>query len=584
MKKLKITLFSLVATINMPFIGLVSCKSNQPVNVNPHIYFNNNGHGTITGDLDIEVKKGTRWCDLVAAQKLPKHKADYGYVFDGWFDKDGKELNDSDKTVINSNFTVTGIFSQIVSICTVTFDLGQGWIEGLTGNTVEVKKGTLYAQLPTPTWFNHLFANWKVGGSIKYPTDLINSDVTVTASYIDNPPPTNLTITGGNTSLSSHSWEDGYDNQKWKFKQGEEVIKADSWNLVPIGESKIDEITIDDEQIVRWSQWMTAGTYQFRVRVVYKNWEIFSDPITLTIENYDFRLCDWSVVVDVCNKFENGDINEEQFCKYFTLRGLENSNEQTFQPSSFDDFIGQARFVHINGIHHTTIVVGCQQDVFWNPSSTINKPVALTFQFTNLISNNDGAYIPTKWGENTNFDYWRSTLYHFLNDEGDGQNSVYLMIAADEYNAGLVEEGGIKDVRRIVNGGSPGSWAPIASSAKLFCPSLSNFFSKTGMEATDDSVIPSIDVDKYCAEGQQYAYYKNNGIEDAPIQAGGVLNKFPCLVFYDNNHQRNGVWISTPYLQEYNSSWFVNYLGDYSSGVSKVFVNNEFAVVPCFCV
>lgn len=68
---------------------------------------------------------------------------------------------------------------------TVTFNLDEGHIEGLEGNTMKVVKGTTYGQLPTPKKDGCVFDHWK-GVSL---TNKIKEDVTAIAIWVVAPEP-----------------------------------------------------------------------------------------------------------------------------------------------------------------------------------------------------------------------------------------------------------------------------------------------------------------------------------------------------------------------------------------------------------
>ncbi|XQP55111.1 MAG: InlB B-repeat-containing protein [Mycoplasmoidaceae bacterium] len=588
MRKWKIILPNLIAITSLPLVSLVGCnkKPNQPVDSKPHVYFNKTAGGSfISGETDITVETNTRWCDLVADEKIPKVKVNEGYKFIGWF-RYGNQLKDDNQTKIKSNFSVTAVFEPIPQqTYTITLDLWGGEIEGLSGNTIKVMGGTTYGELPKPTRLNYLFSKWiyKQSGQDIDPNTIIEGDVEIVARYTVNPAPDYLVVTGGHTTFSSNSWENGQDDLAWYLTDGQQQIQPDSFYLIKKGNLPIDGITINNERKVQWSKWLTPGTYTFSVEMVYKNWKIESnDLITLTITNCNFNTCDWSRISEVCSWLESGEIGEEEFCKCFTVNSQENAGQQ-FQAASFNDFIGQSRPVYVNNIEHKTIVVGVQQDYLDE-----DKPVALTWQFMNIITNSSKNMF-AKWSTTSNTDYWNSTLVSELNSTTETvwyngsdvdptqTRSVYKMIADEADNNGLSEC--IRDVYHTVSTKTSTEWVADSQKTKLFCPTLSNIFSKTGLEKATD-FIRSEDVDQYCQEGQQYLYYKNNGIGDS--KASG---QHSCLVLKNTYGEACDYLISSPCFHDLTFFETTRVWSIYREGnISTNNFGQAVRVAPCFCI
>lgn len=306
-----------------------------------------------------------------------------------------------------------------------------------------------------------------------------------------------------------------------------------------------------------------------------------------------------------CNKQEDK-INPfctdswETICSYINEGGIEKLCE--VYNCSPNDFVGLTRIVKLNGFDHKVMVVGVNQDYTeYNPvSGEFSNPVTLTFQFTNLITQEDvqlgdpqpGNYLKSFWSlfspcppfddpRVCNSNYWSGELSSFIS------NNVYEMIK-NGGNDNLHEN--IKSVYHSINIASQrgSDWHTQPTQTKLFPLNLSNIFSKIGMEKTNKEIMPSDKVSLYQAEGEQYLYYKDrNRIGDNYIvDDNWNWNFFDCLKFQDCKGKGNfgddsiGIWLASPYVLDTNSVWRFAKDGRMSFDGS----GTQHAILPCFCV
>ncbi len=294
----------------------------------------------------------------------------------------------------------------------------------------------------------------------------------------------------------------------------------------------------------------------------------------------DFSTTGWSRVIQPCNDFENGIINEEQFCKkfYFT-----DSQGQKVYPTSFDDFIGQTKRVRINGKWHDTIVIDYNKDHI----SNTNKNAALTFQFHNLISDTDGNAMTIKW-DDTNNNYWDSPLCDFLNnDTEDETESVLELIKADTGNGNLGTS--IKSINKEVNIKEAGSDVYTTSTrpTKLFEPTVNNIFSDVGIQNSSHPSFPNYLDDTHKqflkCEGNQYKYYQNK----IAYQAFYYDKRYSDLVIVDINKKcDDGYWLTSPSIYLSSYAWHILYSSEEPpiGYANQNYSNSKRSVAPCFCI
>ncbi len=326
-------------------------------------------------------------------------------------------------------------------------------------------------------------------------------------------------------------------------------------------------------------------------------------------DRVDFATCNWKVVTDACKDLEDKKITENEFCKKFKFGNV--------SAARISDFIGKVKNITLNGQPHYVKVVGIEED-FMGTNHT--NPVVFTFQFDNLISRaSDGMFLQVKWQADAqsnadNHYYWNSTLFNALNDDTeaeitwendpDEKQSVYEMIKEGEPTLG----DSIKSVYRGVNTYN-GTEVDVpfeltTQQTKLFCPTLSNFFSDEGILKSAITNAGTGQKAMYSAEGQphevgvlaQYSFYKEI-IEDAPFVVESdddrKWTQFECLKLFDSaNYSKKPdvgsywYWITSPniYNKWYSAnSWFVRSTADIGKEDQHA-VNHPGAIAPCFCI
>lgn len=276
---------------------------------------------------------------------------------------------------------------------------------------------------------------------------------------------------------------------------------------------------------------------------------------------------------------------------YFANSGID-TLVKVYNMRSPEDFIGLERKVVLNNQIHTVKVIGVNEDFV---DAEHKVPVALTFQFDNLISNEDGKYLSVQWekGDNlNNIDYWDSTLENALNGsnvvwENDSQNNLSVLQMINQSDKELAQ--GIKSVYRSVN--SPNekekTFSPITQKTKLFCPTISNLFSQKGIQDTNDKYIPDNTIELYCNEGKQYRYYADIAkIGDEPIiNQFEIWTNFDCLKFKDcissgvEDESSYYSWSSSPNVIG-NDIWRFYLDGSVFLGT----YDYPNAIAPCFCI
>lgn len=412
------------------------------------------------------------------------------------------------------------------------------------------------------------------------------------------PPLVNPQVIGGNTKLIGQVGKQSADIASWRLTSDGEFVPS-TLSIAGRDKDKIKDKVFLNDGYVSWNGSLSLDTYYFNVKAVARDGsEFFSDDIVLYIgpTTNQFVTDDWDVVTWWANMGIDA---------LHTVYKTECENNELY----YGTLIGLQRKVILNSVPHNVIVVGEEQDIDEN-----GKKVSLTFQFTNFVSGSDGA-MATEWErydgyeQPNNHNYWKSNLENTLNSEKNDviwdnydseKQSVYSMIKNEERNKGLATN--IKVVSRVVNTKLDSDWVPTQKNTKLFCPTLSNFFSDEGIDETDDIIIQTADIKKlYEQEGQphilginssQYKYYAHdNNIGDEPIFKNGPKH-FECLKLSPASNQNNDYvttyyWISTPtiYNSDETAVWNVDPDGSMSNPVLGSFtLTMGTCIAPCFCI
>lgn len=267
---------------------------------------------------------------------------------------------------------------------------------------------------------------------------------------------------------------------------------------------------------------------------------------------------------------------------YYAKKGLDklhkayeaDCNANTDFPGTL---IGLERKVTINGLEHTVKVVGEEQDYL---DEKHEKPVTLTFQFTNLISGTNKKLLSTFWqggDQQINAHYWNSTLNDALNstedvewrdgDKGhlvDEKHSVYEMIK--DGNKDLAKN--IKSVDKVVNVDPSESinWIQMNHATKLFCPTIANYYQ-------NDKLPTSY---QHLAEGKQYQYYEKKLKDKSAFDANSIL------LYSDLAQQQSNYWLTSPKIGDRDQIYCIG-LSQHGAVINQG-CSHQYPVAPCFCI
>lgn len=183
-------------------------------------------------------------------------------------------------------------------------------------------------------------------------------------------------------------------------------------------------------------------------------------------------------------------------------------------------FAGLTRTVTVNGLKHQVMVVGENEDIDEN-----GKKVPLTFQFLNVICDEEGHPLKVKWNNTSTsqLNYWESNINDALVQDGIYEN-WYLADgeSAKEwygYQSSLINmipqtiQSNMKSIKRkvLTYDASSKSYKATQESRKLFIPTMNSSFSDKGIiNSTDAKYFVKDEIKQlYASEDNQYSYYKN---------------------------------------------------------------------------
>ncbi len=572
MKRWKIVLPTLLATSGLPLVSLVGCGNQpgpEPVEVKPHVYFNSGGFGTLTGDLDIEVEKGTKWCDLVTQGKVPSVQEDPGYHFFGWFDINNNELKSDTQTEINDNFSVTARFKQMPPVEKKDVYFVSGGNGSLSGTThIQFELNISWSDITKPTYTaasGYKFGGWFLNGVEIQGNPQFSSDTIIVAQFepID---PASYTVTLLNEV------EDGYSINP-EYATPNQPFTGTITSQTPIENSGLVQyVLIDGQPIIGWT--FTPDEDDNKKGVLY----IPADKVTGNISFYcikssdpapfDFQTDPWQTVA------------------FYANQGLDALCEAYGHEA--DWFIGKTRNLKMNNQTYEVMVIGTNQDTYTKDGVTYDA--ALTFKFNNVISDKEGKYMKAIWDIEYSYNYWESKVENALNGSNvdwydakdnvitDIKSSVYQMIRASDPTNKWTDL--IKSINRTVNTYSDESWKPQKKQVHVFVPTLANLFSRTGLENTEIVDLED-EIDLYLGEGGQYDYYRIEGnIGDSPI-GKETYAEFSCLIATDIvRKEKRSCFLSSPSVDTNFDTWQI-----YSSGsVLQVPISYTRSLAPCFCI
>ena len=218
--------------------------------------------------------------------------------------------------------------------------------------------------------------------------------------------------------------------------------------------------------------------------------------------------------------------------------------------------VGDEKIVKVGGVDHRVRIIGFNHDYSELPDEgdpDPNKVLGITFEFVNVITNANGDAVSTPW-DNSNYDYRKSTLNEFLN------NDILNMLP----NSDNPDNPDLRDVIKTVDKkvGVYGGNGYTATSFDGGTHPYPYLFALAHDEMTTHAHRTTT------GEGVRYQYYKNN-VQDDRV-------KKPVGSIYPKEY-----WLRSPYA-DYGSDyvWHVLSNGRLMGGNH----NNAFAVAPAFCI
>lgn len=235
---------------------------------------------------------------------------------------------------------------------------------------------------------------------------------------------------------------------------------------------------------------------------------------------------------DSVNAFENDSWTTIVF---FANRGLDALKNHY----GLDSFVGLERTVKIYGVEHKVRVVGENEDYLADNEGKpdITKPVALTFQFANIVSglNDEGTIMPLPLPFDTTtylFSYWGgSAVRKFLRGEGYYKDYSFY----DE----LKQQLGNNAIKEVVKYSMLMNDLAKPGIETLFLPGITDIFN---VEQTYEYVDEDFIGEATLVEGEEiqyhepYSYYRNaidQDDEQAPRNRQRVLALTDADGFYE---------------------------------------------------
>ncbi|XQP55109.1 MAG: Ig-like domain-containing protein [Mycoplasmoidaceae bacterium] len=479
MKKWKIIFPSLLATTSIPLVSLTECGNNsKPVEeLKSHVYFNNGGHGVLSGDLEIEVNKGTRWCDLVEQDKIPEPEGMSGWLFGGWY-KGEQELQTSDETIIEGNWSVTARFNEpspdgkygvnfFPSVNgTLTGDVNIRVAPGTLWSSDEIQSHLPIAKPDTGYGFEGWYRN-----NIKIIGDFaVTNDTIIVAQFKPLiPDPKSVVLNKNSMALDVGNSEKLFANVLPHDAKQDVTWTSSDESIAKVVDGVVTGINHGTATITATATGSTVSA-SCNVNVVAYSVDLLNKPedgfeikdtsvkpktkldeeITslrsMSVETVDYVLVDgqpikgWTFKPDTLDNKKGilsipaslvtGNIaihcdptsrplpvdfetDSWETIAFYANQGLDVLCKEYNHEP--DWFLGKTRELEINGQKHHVMVVGTNQDTYTKDNITYSA--ALTFQFNTLISNKeDGSYLRIDWEpDKSNKNYWDGALENALN-------------------------------------------------------------------------------------------------------------------------------------------------------------------------
>ncbi len=249
-----------------------------------------------------------------------------------------------------------------------------------------------------------------------------------------------------------------------------------------------------------------------------------------------FKTDDWQTVVEHANKGLN------DLKAYYGL----------------DSFVGLERTIKINGIEHKVRVIGENEDYLAGEDDKpqLDKPVALTFQFDNIISSmtEDGIIDPEYKNIGNGWGWKTSNVRKFLNEEEGTGLKPFIKQMEEQLGEDAIKIVSKKIITLDVVGVG-------FISEKIFEPALAEIYN---VQQLNDVYFDEESYEIYQKEantdsaGQNqgpYSYYKQNIKQD---DESAVIHQQKCLIRTDVDGFAHPYWLRSAYITddtEYNAQW-----------------------------
>jgi len=456
----------------------------------------------------------------------------------------------------------------------------------LSQKSVKVYKGKKWQEvkttIPQPLCnVGYKFKEWVLDGQSIKDSYVINSDITLTATY-EASDRCDITFQKGDhgtldvTSVQVNKgtkWKDvvkpkvsvdySYGFDKWVDSDGKEIPDDCVINTNFVAKATYTTATytikfLDDAHsilsestgyIAHGKTWgdVKKPTLTLNKGYTLDKW-VDEDGVELTNDRKIYYHFTAKAICHEANFFTD---HWENIC-YYADQGLDKLKEVY----GLDTFIGLERTVTMNGTVHKVRVIGENHDKITGSTKT----ATLTFESSTLLSDNKGNYVLHVWDTYSNKDYKTSSLYNALNSTSEVTTWKVKPNTGDKLENKSIytflKENGVtpKQVDKTVALGD--SYLTDTPYSCYVFP-----LSFTEMGQTGSSRIR--------VEGSVYKYWADHNNDDARIKADVGGTKF-------------NYWLVSPDIQDSSYAWQVGSIGN--TKLSKITDNTDTGVSFAFCV
>ena len=498
------------------------------------------------------------------------------FPFLGWF----KDINLTeewhfDTDVVTENITLYASFDYkgcIVVFMSSNPDKPSHYIYALVDNTIKAPTAPIFEGYTFHGWYkdrqcsedmkwdfdNEKIPEKKAGGRIYLYPKLTINQYTVTfdsqggsdvpSQTVNYKQTASVPEAPGRTGYNFLGWyKDKECTTEWNFEDPitEDITLYAKWDLkdITVTFNTQDKGITPEKQTVKYGSKITNPGSQeedpYRLEGWYKEkeciheWDFSKD----TVENNITLYAKW---VNDSSPFYNAkwsDITNKTLDELHTTFKEDCDNNKDFEGT----LVGLVKDININGRVHQVRVIGENQDKLVDDTS---KTAALTFEFVNLVSKNDGNTYTTTYSKNgdTN-NYWEgSLLRQFLN------NDIYNLFPADL-------KSGLKKVYKQ-------TYDSKNNKNKDYEETI---FPLTPREMGDNW-------SKYCKEDYKpYSYYKGHTLDHDYVRSKYMIGKKDTFDY----------WLRSPSsidsTASYKISWAANTL------INSTYTN-PISIAPAFCI